>query len=353
MQEQPTGNTSPPVYSVNPIDASVISRQASFSESDTGVLPRAPNRQSDDYRVGPGDILGITVWGHPELTVSGSAAIPLPPLENANSGSSSGGPGVQVEPDGERVSADGTIYFPTVGRVQVAGKTPAQIGALLVAKLAGYAVKPQLNVRVIQFRSQQVQLAGQVKNPGTLPITDMKLTVLDAITRSGGSLADADLQRVQLTRGGKTYVLDVQRTLDRGDLSQNIALETGDIVYVPDHNASRVFMLGELSKPQTLYMDKGRLTLADALANANSINSQSAQPRQILVIRRTPNEPTKPSIYRLDMTQVDAILLSTQFNLQPLDVVYVGTAEIARLNRLLEQLLPTVTSMYLFYAATR
>ncbi|MGN4120152.1 SLBB domain-containing protein, partial [Burkholderia gladioli] len=250
-------------------------------------------------------------------------------------------------------AADGTIYFPTLGRVEVAGKTAAQISAMLVSRLGGYAIKPQLEVRVIQFRSQQVQLAGEVKNPGSLPITDLKLSVLDAITRSGGSLADADLQRVQLTRGGQTYVLDLQRTLDRGDVSQNVALETGDIVYVPDHNASRVFMLGEVAKPQTLFMDKGRMTLADAIATANGINPQSAQPRQILVIRRSAADPARPSIYRLDMTQVDSILLSTQFDLKPLDVVYVGTAQIAQVNRLLEQLLPTVTSMYLFYAATR
>ncbi len=68
------------------------------------------------------------------------------------------------------------------------------------------------------------------------------------------------------------------------------------------------------------------------------------------MIRRTPNDPRKPTIYQLDMTQVDAILLSTEFELQPLDVVYVGTAEVARFNRLLEQLLPTMTSLYLIYS---
>jgi polysaccharide export outer membrane protein len=351
MEEQKTDNATLPVYPVQRIDADVISNQIRFSESDTKLLPRTPTSQYEDYRVGPGDILGITIWGHPELTVNGGA--PLPALDNANVPTDSGGSGAQIAPDGLRVAADGSIYFPTMGRVTVAGKTTAQIGALLIARLAEYAVKPQLDVRVIQFRSQQVQLAGQLKNPGSLPITDVKLTVVDAITRSGGALSDADLQRVRLTRDGKTYLLDIQRTLDRGDVSQNIALEAGDIVYVPDHNANRVFMLGEVSKPQTLYMDKGRLTLADALANANSINPQGAQPQQILVIRRAPSDPTKPSIYRLDMTQIDAILLSTQFNLQPLDVVYVGTAQVARLNRLLDQLLPTVTSLYLFYAATR
>ncbi|WP_141755213.1 polysaccharide biosynthesis/export family protein [Burkholderia plantarii] len=359
MQEPPNGDAAPAVYPVHLIDANVIARQASAVLPDAGrhLPPPTPAQPHDDYRVGRGDILGITVWGHPELTVGGVAAVPSPLLDGASpgaiGGAGGGSPGMPLTADGSRVAADGSIYFPTLGRVEVAGKTAAQIGALLISRLGGYAVRPQLEVRVIQFRSQQVQLAGEVKNPGSLPVTDVRLTVLDAITRSGGALADADLQRVQITRGGQAYLLDVQRTLDHGDVSQNVALETGDIVYVPDHNASRVFMLGEVARPQTLYMDKGRLTLADALASANSINPQSAQPRQILVIRRTPSEPTKPSIYRLDMTQVDSILLSTQFDLKPLDVVYVGTARIAQVNRLLEQLLPTVTSMYLFYAATR
>jgi polysaccharide export outer membrane protein len=71
------------------------------------------------------------------------------------------------------------------------------------------------------------------------------------------------------------------------------------------------------------------------------------------VIRRASDNPTQPVIYRLDMTQVDALLLSTEFGLQPLDVVYVGTASIAHFNRLLEQLLPTVESMYLIYSVGR
>lgn len=353
MQEPAPDNSTAATYPVHLITASVIANQDKVLAKDdprTNLLPVEPLTGGySDYRVGPGDILGITVWNHPELTVNGTPG--LPAGTDAGSGAvASGAPGAAVNPDGQRVAADGTIYFPTVGRVNVAGKTTEQISSLLMNRLGSYAVKPQLDVRVIQFRSQQVYMAGQLKNPGSLPITDMKLTVIDAITRSGGAVADADLQRVQLTRNGKSYVLDVQRTLDHGDISQNVVLQAGDIVYVPDHNASRVFVLGEILKPQTLFMDKGKLTLADALAGASSIDPQSAQPRQILVIRRSAKDPSKPTIYRLDMTQVDAILLSTQFDLHPLDVVYVGTADIARLNRLLYQLLPTVTSLYLLYS---
>lgn len=353
MQEPAPDNSTAATYPVHLITASVIANQDKVLAKDdprTNLLPVEPLTGGySDYRAGPGDILGITVWNHPELTVNGTPGLPAG-IDAGSGAVASGAPGAAVNPDGQRVAADGTIYFPTVGRVNVAGKTTEQISSLLMNRLGSYAVKPQLDVHVIQFRSQQVYMAGQLKNPGSLPITDMKLTVIDAITRSGGAVADADLQRVQLTRNGKSYVLDVQRTLDHGDISQNVVLQAGDIVYVPDHNASRVFVLGEILKPQTLFMDKGKLTLADALAGASSIDPQSAQPRQILVIRRSAKDPSKPTIYRLDMTQVDAILLSTQFDLHPLDVVYVGTADIARLNRLLYQLLPTVTSLYLLYS---
>jgi len=94
-------------------------------------------------------------------------------------------------------------------------------------------------------------------------------------------------------------------------------------------------------------MDKGRLTLADAITSTSSVDPTSSDPRQILVIRRSAADPTKPTLYRLDMTQVDAILLATQFPLHPLDVVYVGTSSMTRFNRTLVQLLPTAESLYL------
>jgi len=173
------------------------------------------------------------------------------------------------------------------------------------------------------------------------------LKVIDAIARSGGALPDADLQRVQLTRDGKTITLNIQAALDKGDVEQNVTLRNGDIVNVPDHLQTRVFVLGEILKPQIVFMDKGRLTLADAITSASSVDPTSSDPRQILVIRRSVADATRPALYRLDMSQVDAILLATEFQLQPLDVVYVGTSSMARFNRTLDQLLPTAESLYL------
>ncbi|MCY1249311.1 hypothetical protein D9M72_628320 [compost metagenome] len=58
------------------------------------------------------------------------------------------------------------------------------------------------------------------------------------------------------------------------------------------------------------------------------------------------DSPTTPEVFRLDMSQVDALLLSTQFRLEPLDVVYVGTSDAVRFNRVLEQITPTIQTLF-------
>jgi polysaccharide biosynthesis/export protein len=344
MQDNLDQKTSDAVYPVTLITPQVITAQMQADLSRQNGLPAPTLDTGEGYRVGVGDIIGVTIWNHPELS-SGNGGAPAAVPETASGPGVDGG--LEIATGGQRVGNDGTIFFPTVGRVQVAGKTTGEIAAMLTAALARTVVRPQLEVHVLQYRSQQVEITGDLKMPGALPITDTPLTVVDAIARAGGALGDADLQRVQLTRGGKTVTLDIQAVLERGEVSQNVRLQNGDIVNVPDHGQTRVFVLGEILKPQTLFMDKGRLTLADAIANANSVDPGSANPRQILVIRRSASDPTKPELYRLDMSQVDAIMLATEFQLKPLDVVYVGTADMARFNRALGQLLPTAESLYL------
>jgi polysaccharide export outer membrane protein len=191
-----------------------------------------------------------------------------------------------------------------------------------------------------------VQITGDLKNPGPQALNDTPLTLIDAISRSGGAMPDADLQRVHLTRNGKVVELDVNAALDRGEISQNVLLQNGDLVNVPDRTDSRVFVIGEVLKPTSLPMNRGRLTLADAIAGVNSIDPKSADPRLVYVIRGARDNPSQPTVYRLDMTQIDALLLMTKFPLQPLDVVYVGTASAVRFNRILDQISPTLQALF-------
>jgi polysaccharide export outer membrane protein len=350
-------------YPVTLIDASVIQKQQAQTADSIAkqVLP-PPGPFADPtqyvYHVAPQDILGITVWDHPELTTPNGITL----SSGGNTTQSIGGalqqpytqalPG-QADPYGQTVAPDGTIYFPFVGRIRAAGRTTAQIRDELGKKLIPYIRDPQVDVRVLSYRSQKVQVTGDVKTPGPLALSDVPLTLVDAITRSGGSSDNADLQRVRLTRKGKLYVLDANRMLDKGDTTQNVMLEPGDIVNVPDRSDTRIFVMGEVKTPIPVPMNKGELTIADALTQAGGILDTDANPRQIYVMRGMKDKPTTPDVYRLDMTQPDAIMLSSQFQLQPMDVVYVGTAASTTFNRVLQQVLPTVQTLFYLKQLTR
>jgi polysaccharide export outer membrane protein len=378
-------------YRVTPIDVSYFETHPQISdESLASVCPLTcltkDTRKLYAYHIGVNDQISITVWDHPEFSSSGIAAStggagipPLPAGTAGNTGApvnaSAGATGPEAGGVTVRVANDGTIFFPRVGRVQVLGKTPQQLQATLTQGLSKTIRNPQLDVRVSGFYSKQVQVTGDLKTPSSMPITDVPLSVIDAINRSGGANADADLQNVGITRDGKRYAVDVAALLDRGDIQQNVLLQDDDIIDVPDRTKSRVFVLGELSKPQTIPMNRGRLTLADALANANSIDPRSADPRQIYVIRApeqskggmiktaaltTANGSSIPgarpldlSVYKLDMTQVDALMLMTQFELHPRDVIYVQVASAARFNRVLEQISPTIQTLFYTIQTTR
>ena len=350
-------------YPVTLIDASVIQKQQAQTADSIAkqVLP-PPGPFADPtqyvYHVAPQDILGITVWDHPELTTPNGSTL----SSGGNTTQSIGGalqqpytqalPG-QADPYGQTVAPDGTIYFPFVGRIRASGRTTAQIRDELGKKLIPYIRDPQVDVRVLSYRSQKVQVTGDVKTPGPLALSDVPLTLVDAITRSGGSTDTADLQRVRLTRKGKLYVLDANRMLDKGDTTQNVMLEPGDIVNVPDRSDTRIFVMGEVKTPVPVPMNKGALTIADALTQAGGILDTDANPRQIFVMRGMKDKPTTPDVYRLDMTQPDAIMLSSQFQLQPMDVVYVGTAASTTFNRVLQQVLPTVQTLFYLKQLTR
>jgi polysaccharide export outer membrane protein len=158
---------------------------------------------------------------------------------------------------------------------------------------------------------------------------------------------------VRLTRDHKLYVLDADRMLDRGDTTQNVMLQNGDVINVPDRADSRVFVMGEVKQPIQLPIVRGRMTIADALTQGGGILDTDANPRQIFVMRGMKDHPTTPEVFRLDMTQPDSIMLSSQFQLQPLDVVYVGTAASTTFNRVLQQVLPSVQTLFYLKQLTR
>ena len=280
--------------------------------------------KSYEYRVGPQDVLTFIVWDHPELTIpAGEYRSP--------------------EASGHKVGNDGMLFFPYIGEVSVVGKTQREVRVDLTQRLERYIARPQLDVRIAAFRSQKVLVSGEVKEPGILPVTDVPLTLSDAISRTGGASPTADLRTVVLIRDGQPRVFDLQALLDGGDLSQNELLKDGDVVTVPDSTLNKVHVLGEVRKPGSWPMYKGSMSLADAIGASDSFDSNTADPGRVFVIRGAPDQPL---VFWLDARSPEAMLLATRFPLQPQDIVYVSHTTLAGWNRVMSQLLPTITALY-------
>lgn len=312
---------------VFPINANVVARvneqdrvlEEGLRKASLANVPQ-PGAEAYRYRVAAQDVLRITVLDHPELNN---------PAGTAN------------ELSGRVVNSDGTFFYPFVGRIQAAGRTVDEIRDELSTKLVPYIKNPQVDVSVLQYRSQRVFVAGEVVRPGAAPLSDVPVRVTDAIAQVGGPLATADLNAVTVTRGNQTFRIDLYDLYYNGNLAQNIQLQHGDVVTVAEQRFNKVFVLGEVGRPNSLVMPRGRLTLAEALSDSGGVNPFSANSGQVFVIRAQPNS-NRPQIYHLNAAAPDALVLADRFNLRARDVVFVDAVPVVRWARVVNNVLPTV-----------
>ncbi|OBT13717.1 sugar transporter [Vibrio sp. UCD-FRSSP16_10] len=366
MSEQELAQAPVNVVNVYPLSPSFVNRYASFSnvEAHSRSNPVLDAEIANyEYVIGQGDILNITIWDHPELT------IPAGSYRSA-------------EEAGHWVHADGTIFYPYIGFVKVAGKTVTEVRKDISKRLARYIESPQVDVNIAGFRSQKAYVTGEIRQPGYQPLTNVPLTFLDAINQAGGLTGDADWRNVTLTRNGETETLSLHDLMQNGDLTENRLLERGDIIHVPRNDAQKVFVLGEVKDPQLLKIDRSGMTLTEALSEVGGINELAANATGVFVVRsgqrdksheeylaqvrdqslsadeRAQQQEEKAelakqgkqprperivaNVYQLDISDATALVTGTEFELEAYDVIYVTAAPIEQYNRVVRQLLPTI-----------
>lgn len=229
--------------------------------------------------LGMGDMVRVTVFRNPDLTTEA------------------------------RVTERGTILFPMIGEVPVAGLSPSQAGARIADKLRNgkYVVNPEVTVSIAQVNSRQVSVLGNVNKPGRYPLDSVNVKLTDVLATAGGVAGTgADMVTVVSSGNRKTDV-DLAGMFRSGDLTKNVELQPGDTVYV--HRAPMVYVYGEVQKGGA-YRLEPNMTVMQAIALASGITPRGTE-RGVKVSRRGDNG----SVRKMDVSLNDSV--------QPDDVIYV------------------------------
>jgi polysaccharide biosynthesis/export protein len=164
--------------------------------------PGGSSVDNHTYKVGPEDILNISVWNEPKFS----------------------GP--------YTVHTDGKFTLPLVGDIQAGGLTPVQIEPLVVQALSKLLVKPLVTVTVMSVLSRKYYLDGEINRPGEYAL-QAPTTILDAISKAGGLRDFANPKKIYILRGDKKIPFNYKEVIQGKNLGQNVQLEPGDHVVFP------------------------------------------------------------------------------------------------------------------------
>lgn len=211
-----------------------------------------------DETLGPGDAIRISVFENPDLTTE------------------------------TRISAGGFIRFPLLGNVKLGGLSPVNAGERIAALLkeGKIILDPQVNLSVIQVRSRQVSVLGQVVRPGRYALDETQTTLTDILALAGGVGPNGDdVVTVVRVRNGTSEKLDIDvpRMYRTGDMSANIEIENGDTVFV--RRAPMFYIYGEVQRAGT-YRLENDMTVMQALSLGGGVTVRGTE-RGIKVARRS------------------------------------------------------------------
>ena len=229
--------------------------------------------------VGPGDMVRISVFHNPDLATE------------------------------TRVTDHGTIFFPLVGEVPVAGLTPQQAGARIAERLTSgkFVVNPEVQFTIATVNSRQVSVLGNVAKPGRYPIDSVNKRVTDFVAAAGGmAAAGSDIVTVVQVRNGaenKTDV-DLAQMFRNGNLGANMELAPGDTIFV--HRAPMIYVYGEVNKAGA-YRLEPHMTVMQAIALGGGINPRGTE-RGVQIHRRDGGGTKKVAARLTDEVQVDDVV---------------------------------------------
>lgn len=304
-----------------PVDPADLPRSEVESQRNRRLeeLTRTPARDPStrlptrDYRIGPDDLLEITVFDAPELSRS------------------------------VRVSERGEISLPLVGEVPAAGSTARELERSLEEKLRGdYLVDPHVTVQVTEVQSHPISVLGAVNQPGVFQVRGTR-TLLEILALAGGLSEDAG-ESVIVMRAGvpgrqegigrdaeeelAAEEVELNHLLESGDPRYNLPIYPGDIVKVK--RADVIYVVGEVNQPGAFSLtNKDRLTVLQAVALGKGLRPTAAKGRVVIIRTTETGERVEIPV------DVGDVLAGTAEDtpLQPKDIVFVPNSSARSIAR--------------------
>ncbi len=248
------------------------------------LLLVAATGRAEEYVIGDGDLLRITVYDNPDLTTDA------------------------------RVGGDGKITFPLIGDVAVRGLSVIEAQKKITRLLQeGFIKKPQVSVFVSEYKSRKVTALGEFTKPGLIELRG-NATLMEMISDAGGltpNAGDTLVIKRQILKAGSeqkedvSITVDLEKLLEKGDASSNLPVLDGDSIYVP--RASFVYVTGEVKTPGAYKITKG-LTVLRAITLAGGF-TQKAWKGRTKVIRKTDKGETTISVEMEELVMPEDVIM--------------------------------------------
>jgi len=204
---------------------------------------------ANEYRLGPGDVVRVTVYQNPDLTLEA------------------------------RIGEAGTVSYPLLGSVRLGGNTVSQAEKLIADGLrsGNFVRQPQVSILVVQVRGNQASVLGQVNRPGRYPIEVADMRLSDILAVAGGiNAGGADTLTLVGTRDGKPMrkVIDLPGIFRSDSRQDDVIVQNGDVVYV--ERAPMVYIYGEVQRPGAMRLERD-MTVMQALATGGGLNLRGTE----------------------------------------------------------------------------
>ncbi len=307
VQPNPAVNSTVPTYR-NIASGETPRYSQNFEVESLSVKTASQGEPESNYRVGTGDTLFVNIFGEPGMN---SLRVPVDP--------------------------DGHIQLPFIERAQVLGKTTAEIQSQLKAEFENKFKNPWVVVLVEKFGSKPLYLLGEFNSPGVIYL-DRPTSIIQALGHGKGLNERAYLRGTRLLRHEEIVPVDIYALLRDGRQDQNLWLEAGDTIYVPNIADQRIIVLGAVNNPTTLTINNDGMGLLEIISRAEGVRNGIARLDEVRIIRSL--SPVSGEFITIDAEQIFAGT-APDFPLEVGDIVYVPQNALGDWNDVVNAIKPS------------